>query len=242
VAAPLLLIPLALEWVILVTTLAPLLLVGKFSRHPVAGITIWLLSFVSSGISLLLAVGIAIWGYFETLGSLQQNEFGGQEWFLSLVVSFAPWLALAVGGVSLALINQKLEPLVIAARSVEPLLNLSKTPLLGFMNIPVSTIDLPFAYAVATRREILISNFVVERLTQKELEAILWHELCHVRQLHFTLKKVARLIREISPRLVASRALVNEVERLIELAADKYAIRKIDKEVLLQARSLFTTS
>ena len=82
-------------------------------------------------------------------------------------------------------------------------------------------------YALATNREILISQFAVDHLSKNELDAVLWHELGHVKFKHFALKKLARLIGALSSRLAASRAMVTEVERLCEIAADKYALKKV---------------
>lgn len=237
--APLLLIPLAIEWVILVTTLAPLILVGRFSNRPRTGIAIWFTTFLSAGSATAIAIGVSIWAYTDTVSALSRKPFGGEDWFVVLVVSFAPWLALAVGGVSLALINQKIEPLVETAKHVKPLLNLSKTPMQNFMGVPVSTVELPFAYALATNREILISKFAVDHLSRDELDAVLWHEVCHVREKHFAMKQLARLIRDLSPALTASRALVGEVERFVEIAADMHALKKVTAPTLRLARKLF---
>jgi Zn-dependent protease with chaperone function len=239
VTAPLLLIPLAVEWVILLTTLTPILLVNKFVTRPRLGIAIWFVAFIAAGAALILALFIAIWGYADTVNALSQEEFGGEDWGIALAISFAPWIALAIGGVSLALINQKLEPLALAAREVKPLLHQSKAPLMNFMGVSVATVELPFAYAFATNREILISKFAVENLTQKELEAVLWHELCHVKQKHFVIKRLSRLIRELSPALAASGVLVSEVEKLTELAADSFALQHVDRATLFRARQLF---
>jgi hypothetical protein len=53
------------------------------------------------------------------------------------------------------------------------------------------------------------------------------------------LKQLARLIRELSPALTASRALVGEVERLVEIAADMHALKKATAPTLRLARKLF---
>ena len=237
--APLLLIPLALEWVILITTLVPLTLPGRFRLRPLTGITIWFASLLSAGVATATAIAISIWAYADTVTALNRTPFGASDWLTVLLVSFAPWLALAVGGVSLALINQKIEPLVETAKQVKPLLNLSKTPLQNFMGVPVSKVDLPFAFALATNREILISEFAVNKLSSDQLEAVLWHELCHVKQRHFAIKQLARIIRELSPSLTASRVFVSEVERLVEIAADQNALQKVKAPTLRQARKLF---
>lgn len=238
--APLLLIPLALEWVILVTTLAPIILVGKFEKTPSLGIAIWFVTFLSAGVAVLTSLGVLVWEYFETVSVLSGEEFGGEAWAVALVISFAPWLTLALAGISLAIINQKLEPLVTTAKSVGPLLDLSKTPFQKFEGIKVFTIDLPFAYALATKKEILISSFALATLDKRQLKAVLWHELGHVKKSHYAIKQLARTIRELTPRLAASRALVAEVERLVELAADHYALRKVDLKTLSAARQIFS--
>lgn len=237
--APLLFIPLAIEWVILVTTLAPLVLVGKFTSRPRIGIVVWFTTFLTAGVSVLIAVFLALWAYTDTVSALSRDEIGSGRWMIALLVSFAPWIALAVGGISLALVNQKLEPLVKASKEVKPLLDLSKSPFEEFMGVPVSTVDLPFAYALATSSEIIISRFAVDHLSQEELDAVLWHELCHVREKHFAIKRLARFILALSPILAASRALVQEIEILAELAADNFALRYSNRQTLSQARNFF---
>ena len=238
--APLLVIPLALEWIILVTTLAPMVLPKRFDSRPQLGIAIWFSTFLSAGVATVLAIASAIWAYSDTLIALNSNEFGNENWYLALIVSFGPWLALAVGGITLALINIKLEPMFESAREIVPLLDLGKKPLMNFMGTPVAVVQLPFAYALATNREILISQFALDHLSKNELDAVLWHELGHVKYKHFALKRLARLIAALSSRLAASRAMVAEVERLCELAADKYALKKVTAPTLRLARKLFT--
>ena len=240
-SAPLLLIPLAIEWVILVTTLAPTAFIGRFTTKPRLGILVWFASFLTAGASVLIAVAVALWAYTDTVSALIRNDFGSTNWLIALMVSFAPWIALALGGVSLALVNLKLEPISKAAKELKPLLELSKTPLFQFMGTPVSTVDLPFAYALATKREIVISRSVVERLSNDQLDAVLWHELCHVRENHFAIKRLARFILALSPFLAASQALVSEIERLVEIAADNFALRRVSKPSLELARKIFTS-
>jgi Zn-dependent protease with chaperone function len=239
VNAPLLVIPLAIEWIILVTTLAPLLLPKRFDALPQLGIAVWFTTFLSAGLASLLAIAIAIWAYSDTLIALNSNAIGDEKWYLALIVSFAPWLALAIGGITLALINIKLEPMFEAARDIVPLLDLGKQPLMNFMGTAVSVVQLPFAYALATNSEIIISQFAVDHLSKDELDAVLCHELGHVKSKHFALKKLARLIGTLSSRLAASRSMVAEVERLCEISADNYALKKVTAPTLRLARKLF---
>lgn len=237
--APLLLIPLAIEWVIVVTTLAPILLTNRFRNNPQLGIALWFSTFLSAGIATVAVFVISTWGYLDTLSSLNEDELGSSTWFAALIVSFAPWIALAVGGISLALINARLEPLVANAKEIAPLLAMTKQPLMHFMGTRVYLVELPFAFALASNKDILISSFAKDHLSRNELDAVLWHELGHVKMKHFAIKRLARFIRALSPKLAASRALVNEVEQLCEIAADNYALKKVNAPTLKLARSLF---
>jgi Zn-dependent protease with chaperone function len=239
VNAPLLVIPLALEWIILVTTLAPLLLPGKFEKSPQLGITIWFVAFLSAGVAAAAIFVISVWAYLDTLTALNADTLGSSSWFAALMVSFGPWVALAAGGITLALINNRIEPLVANSKEFAPLLAMTKQPLMHFMGIRVYSVDLPFAFALASNRDILISSFAKDHLSQDELAAVLWHELGHVKQKHFAIKRLARFIRLLSPKLAASRALVTEVERLCELSADRFALKKVSAPTLRLARKLF---
>lgn len=237
--APLLVIPLAIEWVIVVTTLAPIFLPGKFNKSPQLGVAVWFAAFLSAGVATFASVAISIWAYFETLTALNSDAVGSTSWFTALLVSFAPWVALAVGGISLALINMRIEPLVSSSKEIAPLIAMTKQPLMHFMGVRVYQVELPFAFALASNRDILISSFVKNHLSQDELDAVLWHELGHVRQKHFAIKRLARFIRVLSPKLAASRALLNEVELLCEVSADNFALEKVNAPTLKLARSLF---
>ena len=237
--APLLVIPLAIEWVIVVSTLAPILLPGKFQKSPQLGIAIWFTAFLSAGIATIAVLVFAVWAYLDTWTGLNNDELGSQSWFAALLVSFAPWVALAAGGITLALINNRIEPLIANSKEIAPLIAMTKQPLMHFMGTRVYLVELPFAFALASNRDILISSFAKDHLSQDELTAVLWHEVGHVKQKHFAIKRLARFIRALSPKLAASRALVNEVELLCEKSADRFALKKVNAPTLKLARSLF---
>lgn len=237
--APILLIPLALEWVLLITTLAPTAFIGRFTSRPRLGLAVWFSSLISAALATVLAFVVAAWSYFDTLAALNANQFGDAKWMWALAVSFGPWLALLLGGISLALIQLRLDPLIEAARELVPAVNQAKRPLMTFMQVPVFQIDLPFAYAVADKRQIIVSSVLPNLLTDDQFEAVLWHELGHVRGRHFGLKKLARFVRVISPSLAASKALVAEVDRLCEAAADTSAKGQKNAPALEGARAVF---
>ena len=240
--APLLLIPIALEWVILVTTLAPVLYPGKkFMRsHPRTALAIWFGTLLSAGIATLLALTTASWSIYDTWVLLEANPAGSQNWFAALLVSFAPWVLLALGGVSIALINLRIEPMIVAAKDTQPQLGLALKPVMNFMGAEVCEVQLPIALAMANRSQILVSSALRQAATDEQLEAVLWHELAHLKQNHFALKALAAFVRLLSPWLAASKALVAEVHELCEIAADQAALKKVSEPTLRSAHSLFT--
>ncbi len=240
--APILLIPIAIEWALLITTLAPVAFIHRFDRHPRLGLIIWFGSLLSAGIATLTALLVAAWSYFDTVAALESNEFGGTKWLAALAVSFGPWVVLLLSAISLVLVQTRLEPLVVAAREVQPAISQAKKQLMNFMDVEVFSIDLPFAYAVAGRNQILVSAQLQNQLGSDEFEAVLWHELGHIRGKHFALKRLARFVRLLSPGLAASKALVSEVERLCEIAADRFALEHKEAPALLGARAAFKDS
>ncbi len=239
--APLLLIPIALEWVILVTTLAPILYPAKkFMRsRPRTALAIWFGTLLSAGIATALALAIAIWSIYDTWTLLEANPAGSQNWFAALLVSFAPWVLLALGGVSIALINLRIEPMIVAAKDTQPQLGLALKPMMNFMGAEVCEVQLPIALAMANRSQILVSSALRQAATDEQLEAVLWHELAHLKHKHFQLKALAAYVRLLSPWLAASKALVAEVHELCEIAADQAALKTVSEPTLRSAHSLF---
>ncbi len=237
-----LIIPIAIEWVILVTTLAPMVLIGRFNRNPRLGLTLWFLTLLTAGAASALALSVAIGSILSTYVALQANPIGSNSWLLAIVASFAPWLILAIAGISLALVNQRLAPFVAQANLLTPLLSAAARPVFKFEGIQVSEIDLPVFIALAGRNSILISGSALAGLQQQELDAVLWHEVGHIRGRHNHLKQLAGFVHTLSPWFAASRALIAEVDRLAEIDADRFALRHVDAAVLTAAHSKFTSS
>jgi Zn-dependent protease with chaperone function len=237
-----LLIPIAVEWVILVTTAAPLLLVGRFDKNPRLGLTVWFASFLSSGLATVLAIGVAVASIFETYVKLAANPVGSSGWLATLGISFAPWFILAISGIALALTNQRLEPILASAREVSPMIDAALRPWMKFQGYQVTRIELPIMFAAVARGKILISTTAARTLRESELHAVFWHEIGHLRGNHNELKQLAGFVRSLAPWLVASQALVNEVNRLSEIDADRFALRNVEQELLSATRSKFISS
>jgi Zn-dependent protease with chaperone function len=237
-----LIIPIALEWVILITMLAPAVLVGRFTDRPKLGLSLWFVALLSSGIAAGFALFVAVSSIFSTYARLSSTKLGSADWQIALVVSFSPWLILATSGIALALINLRLEPLVSVVKVSSPLLDAAIRPLTKFEGHAVYTVEVPIYFAAASRGRILPSRMALDGLAQIELQALLWHELGHIRGRHNALKQLASLVRVLSPWLTATKAMVYEVDRLIEADADNFARKRVDSGVLATTRAKFISA
>lgn len=232
-------IPLLVEWVILVTTAAPLALAGRFRSRPTIGIALWFAAFLSAGLATVGALALGVWSIIQTWLSLSTNPAGSEAWLGALAISFAPWLILALAGISIALVNLRIEPLVNSARATEPILEASIRPVANFFGRSVFEIDVPVALAVTSKGRIILSSNLTALLTEDERGAVLWHELGHLKLRHNLLKGLARFIALLSPKLAASKALLVELDLLAELAADHFALKQVDAGTLRKARAHF---
>jgi Zn-dependent protease with chaperone function len=155
-----------------------------------------------------------------------------------LAVSFAPWLMLAFAGILLALSNQKLEPLFRAAKEFDHLAQLARREVESFHKAKVYELEVPGYIALTRGYAIYLSKAVFE-LPERQLDAILWHEYGHIRLKHQRLKRFTNLMMQLAPWFVVSRGFSAEVSKLCEIAADKYAMKRVYSKDLAEARSNF---
>lgn len=97
--------------------------------------------------------------------------------------------------------------------------------------------DLPVAYCVpgVAASRIVVSRSALDRLGPDELEAVLEHERSHLRARHDLVLEAFTVLHRAFPRWVASRAARAEVEVLVEVLADRAAVRHGDRRALLGA-------
>ena len=241
-----LLLPLAIEWVVLVTTLVPIAARGRGNRHPNLAIALLFAALFSAGAACVLALAVAMESVFrlwQDLNSTPTSERDLQHTIQALGVSFAPWLMLAVAGVTIALINLKLEPQIQFAREAHPKIAQLLKPVGEFEGVEFFSVEtsvlLSFTTKVSGREVIVISSGAIGSLSEGELHAVLWHELGHIRLGHNRLKLVAQLLHSLTPRIAASQTLVIELERLAEISADRFATRHVEPVLLQQTRQRF---
>jgi Zn-dependent protease with chaperone function len=234
-----------MEWVLLVTISAPLGLAHRsFSNgRPRLTLTLWFTSFLSAGLAAAAALGIAVWVAIETWFSLNEESLGSIGWFETLAVSFLPWIFLALGGIGLALVNQRLEPRIAQAKHVAANLVRGLTPQRSFAGNPLVIIEVPILVAFVVGelgfKKIVISRGAVDALTTEQLDAVLWHEVGHIRGNHNALRRIASFAATLAPFIRASLVFQQEVDRLCELDADNFAKRQISPDALVAAKAKF---
>ena len=225
---------LLLEWTLLVTVAAPMFFAGRFRRFPTLGIYLWLASLLSSILATFGAFLLAGYSVFTTY----QNLEAGDDLGFVLVASFAPWVLLGLAGVLIAVGNQRLAPLFEVLPELGDLESLGGRYIMNYRRARIVELEIPGYFALTRKNTIYLSMAVFE-LPSRQLDAILRHEYGHIKLGHGRIKKVAYLIYQLLPWVVASRALKREVDVLCELAADKYALKKVYSKDLNEARKLF---
>ena len=217
------LIPLLVEWVVASALMAPTVMLRPkvFYRHPTFGLICWLGLFAVGVIAASSAVLLAFLSVFETWLTLEQPA-GQIDWFQAISVAFAPWVLLAVGGISIAMVNQRLTSLFSSDNRVD-LSILGGKSVAQVGGYRVIELPLPFAHISSSSRDSLIiqTSGAVSLLSTRELEACWQHEVVHLKFGHGKVLSVVNLVHTLSKRLVATQALKREVTLLLELIADK---------------------
>jgi Zn-dependent protease with chaperone function len=104
--------------------------------------------------------------------------------------------------------------------------------------------DLPVAYCVPgmTGARIVVSRSTLTRLAPAELGAVLEHERSHLRARHDLVLEAFAVLHRAFPRWVASGAARDEVEVLVEVLADRAAVRIGERRALVSALLLLAGS
>jgi Zn-dependent protease with chaperone function len=238
---PLTVMSLSLLWILLVSLLARTLFPNRFSNFPRLGLTIWFGALLSSILAATTAVLSLVYAYFYSLSKVSAAKFGEQDWIANFLLSFVPWAALAIFGVILTLINLRIEEPVVQGRDLQKSFDLAKKFLKDFEGVKVFVIALPFNYALASHKDIIVSEKLLDSLTVEELDAVLWHELGHIKGKHRALKSIANFVSLLSKPMNISRVFQQSVYELCEIAADRFASQRVHPELVQSVRSYFVT-
>jgi Zn-dependent protease with chaperone function len=210
-------------------------MVSRFNSRPNLGIASWFALFSSVVLAGVVSIGLAAWSIFETYIRLQ----AGEELWFTLLASIAPWVLLGFAGILVALANQKLAPLFTQGKRADYLSLIAPRELFKYRRARVYELDVPNYFAFTKDLGIYLTKAAFE-LPQPQQQAILRHEYGHIALGHQTLKRITAIAIQLMPWFAVSRAFSKEVERLCELAADNYALRKVYSKDLYEARRLFT--
>ncbi|MDT9592532.1 M56 family metallopeptidase [Nocardioides zeae] len=209
-----------------VTVVGPALLARGtwWSRHPSLALGVWFGAAASGAVAVSGALVLSC-------VSLLDCRHASTPYALVVATEVAVWLVVAVTVALLARCLSRLDRVVFANRDlrdhmdeVAALLG-SRTSRRGDVDVVVLRTDRVVACAVPGRRgRVYVSEGVVDALGATELDAVLAHEVGHLRGRHAWLTGAAHALAVAVP-VRASRRLRSYVELLVELAADDRACR-----------------
>ena len=85
----------------------------------------------------------------------------------------------------------------------------------------------PTAYCLpGVRRRVVLTQGTIDRLSPDELEAVMAHERAHLAARHDLVMEFFTVVHEAVPRFVRSSRALHEVHLLIEVLADRAAVRR----------------
>jgi Zn-dependent protease with chaperone function len=107
----------------------------------------------------------------------------------------------------------------------------------GGPSLSVLDHEVPVAYCVPgmTGSRIVVSRSTLTRLAPAELEAVVAHERSHLRARHDLVLEAFTVLHRAFPRWVSSAAAHHEVQVLVEVLADRAAVRRGDRRALASA-------
>ncbi|MBU1802607.1 M56 family metallopeptidase [Nocardioides sp.] len=97
--------------------------------------------------------------------------------------------------------------------------------------------DLPVAYCVPGMQQarVVVSRGVLGRLAEAEIDAVLEHERAHLRARHDLVLEAFTVVHHAFPRWVSSASALDEVKLLVEVLADRAAVRCSGRRPLARA-------
>ncbi|SFD07393.1 M56 family metallopeptidase [Streptomyces aidingensis] len=213
-------------------------------REPVLALWVWQCVVVAVLLCFFLAMtlsGAAAWPAVR--GRLFAPAPGGVPDAYALYPGGQPWAAapavlLAAGGAwtGLMLLREVREARARRRRRRAGLL--SRVPLLpgeepagrdGGPRLVVVEDERPDAWLVPGSERLLITTGALRRLGGRRLDAVLAHERGHARARHHWLQHCAGALARGFPRIPVFTAFQQQVHRLVELAADDVASRRVGR-------------
>lgn len=211
--------------------------VGWATRAPRLGIVAWqatsvgvVLASVLAGVALLVPVGAISQGLAAVLDACATTIAGAYRSPGRLLAILLAALLAGVVPLRLALVaagswlgesraRQRVATSILAVARPQP-----------WMGALVVESDRAAAFCIpGRRRSVVLTSAAVESLTRDELAAVLAHERAHLRGRHHLAVGAARVLNRAFPGLPLFARATVEIERLVELAADDAAARRVSR-------------
>jgi Zn-dependent protease with chaperone function len=170
----------------------------------------------------------------------------GQDWILQLVFGGALLISLSVSSAMLLVAQRYAVPMAISRmmRTASPASNLSKSfeGLMTKMNVRAdlaeAIVGSAFSASLGGRNVVAVSSEIVDSLSSEEIEAVLAHELSHIKNHDGVAKGLARLGRLAFPFDPVLRLEEAAVHRERELMADQESAGYTGKPLALASALL----
>jgi hypothetical protein len=228
VIAALLTLTIALAWPV------PRLMAGMttFRRAPRAALVVWQSTSVAAVLAALFAAPAAL---PHVIGPTNQLAGDAAQIAVALTVTglIAGRLILSAHRVGTRLrANRRRHRRLVDLLAVPPGEDSSHAAHMRVIEHPT-----PTAYCVpGVRRRVVLTQGTLDALPEDQLEAVLAHERAHLRARHDLILEFFTVVHEAVPRFVRSDAALREVTLLIEVLADRSAVRATG--VLSTARAI----
>ena len=219
----------------------PILLRQIVNSNPFLLITIWVLLLVGIMGLTGLVVFQSIVSVALAYNSYRQTSITFDNVLPVLVVSLLPWLLVGGLGIWAAILSQRIEPQLASSKKVDSLLmsvskridTISGTPVIQLeTNLPLA-----FCKKVDGKVSIYISTGLKDSLSDKQMHAVLAHEIAHIERKHLTILAIAKTLNGILPKLHTTKIALQSLKLNLELDADRIAGKKVNLTELETARA-----
>lgn len=210
---PLALLAMALAWPV------PRLMsrLTEFRAAPRAALVVWQATAVAAVLAALFAAPAAVPFIVR-----QQEHIGRYVWLVALAGAVSG-LVLARLLVSGHKVGRNLRVIRRRHRDLVDLLSAHDDPHVRVLEHPT-----PTAYCLpGLSRRVVLSQGTIDTLPERELEAVLAHERAHLAARHDLILEFFTVVHEAVPPFVRSEDAMREVHLLIEVLADRAAVRQV---------------